>query len=66
LKLVVELDGFSHDLRPDYDAARDRWLSAEGYRVLRFTNEDALRNTEGVITSIREEIAHLKSGQAHP
>ena len=44
LKLVVEIDGFSHDLRSGYDKARDRWLVDEGYRVLRFTNADVLTN----------------------
>ncbi|HEY6814283.1 MAG TPA: DUF559 domain-containing protein [Croceibacterium sp.] len=47
LKLVVELDGFSHELRPEHDARRDRWLAREGYRVLRFSNEDAPQNAEG-------------------
>jgi len=42
LRRVVEIDGFSHDLRPDYDTARDRWLRGEGYQVLRFTNAELL------------------------
>ena len=40
LKLAVELDGVSHDLRPERDAARDRWFAGRGYRVLRFANAD--------------------------
>jgi BirA family biotin operon repressor/biotin-[acetyl-CoA-carboxylase] ligase len=44
LKLVIEVDGFSHDLRLGYDDARDRWFAGEGYRVLRFTNADVLRD----------------------
>jgi BirA family biotin operon repressor/biotin-[acetyl-CoA-carboxylase] ligase len=59
LKLVVEIDGFSHDLRPDYDAARDRWLRGEGYHVLRFTNADVLGDGEAVAIVIREEVARL-------
>jgi BirA family biotin operon repressor/biotin-[acetyl-CoA-carboxylase] ligase len=67
LKLVVEIDGFSHDLRPDYDAARDRWLRGEGYHVLRFTNADVLGDGEAVAIVIREEVARLAgSGLAHP
>jgi len=62
LKLIVELDGVSHDLRPDYDAARDRWLAGEGYRVLRFANADVLRDPEAVATAIGEEVRRL----AHP
>ena len=60
LKLVVECDGFSHDLRADHDAARDRWMRDEGYTVLRFTNADVLENTEGVVETISTEVERLK------
>ena len=55
-KLVVELDGESHDFvsRVRQDAARDRWFESRGYRVLRFTNDDVLKNLEGVVLSIAE------------
>ncbi len=59
--LVVELDGFSHNMRQGHDAARDRWLAQAGYRVLRFTNADVLENVEGVVTAIQSAIA-----DAHP
>jgi very-short-patch-repair endonuclease len=35
-RLVVEADGPFHD--PEHDAKRDAFLSAKGFRVLRFTN----------------------------
>ena len=62
LKLVVELDGFSHDLRVERDAARDRWFAGKGYRVLRFGNADVLRDAEGVARAVQAEVARL----AHP
>jgi very-short-patch-repair endonuclease len=31
---------------------RDRWLTARGYRVLRFWNHEVLKNTEGMLTAI--------------
>ena len=37
--VVVEVDGPVHDDRADYDAERDRILTARGLRVVRFTNE---------------------------
>ena len=55
LKLVVECDGFSHDLRPEHDATRDRWMREAGYTVLRFTNAEVLESTEGVLETIRTE-----------
>ncbi len=61
LRLVVECDGFSHDLEPEKDARRDGSMQAEGYTVLRFANEDVLHNTEGVVQMIRQEVERLKS-----
>ena len=55
-RLVIEVDGVSHDWaeRQQRDATRDRWFVKQGYRVLRFTNDDVLRHLEGVVTMIRE------------
>lgn len=61
LKLVIELDGFSHDVAPQRDSMRDEWMTAQGYTVLRFTNADVSDNTEGVVTAIRIRIAELRS-----
>ena len=55
-KLVIELDGFSHESSEDYDQARDAWMSAQGYRVLRFLNADVLGNLEGVAIVIRAAV----------
>ena len=55
-KLIVEVDGESHDFlsRLQQDALRDRWLESRGYRVLRFTNDDVMKNLEGVVLTIAE------------
>ncbi|ASJ90090.1 endonuclease domain-containing protein [Porphyrobacter sp. CACIAM 03H1] len=68
LLLVVELDGFSHDVTPERDARRDAWMAAHGYTVLRFTNEDVHSNVEGVVSAIRQEVERLRGlkGRAHP
>jgi len=70
LELVIELDGFSHDVAPDRDARLDRWMAEPGYTVLRFTNAEVLANVEGVATAIRSEVERLRglrgSGSAHP
>jgi very-short-patch-repair endonuclease len=49
-KLVIEVDGESHDFeeRIRKDAQRDEWFVSRGYRALRFTNDDVIRNLEGV------------------
>jgi very-short-patch-repair endonuclease len=37
-RVIVELDGPTHDARAGYDAVRDAWLRGQGYTVLRFEN----------------------------
>ena len=54
--LVVEVDGWSHDVRQGYDAQRDEYMKSLGYRVLRFTNEDVMNNLEGVVISITQAL----------
>ena len=52
-RIIVELDGHSHDIDPVRDLWRDSNLRELGYRVMHFTNEDVLGNVEGVVTAIR-------------
>ena len=61
LKLVIELDGHSHDVAPERDEIRDTWMAREGYCVLRFTNAEVLRNVEGVMTAIRSEVQRSRN-----
>ena len=50
-KLIVEVDGGQHS-ENKRDAIRDRYFIDQGYRVLRFWNNDVLSNLEGVLTMI--------------
>lgn len=52
-RLVIELDGGQHDQQCDADARRTRQIEANGYRVLRFWNNDVLGNIEGVLSEIQ-------------
>lgn len=48
-KLVIELDGSQHaELRRIYDEGRTAWLASQGYRVLRFWNNDVLKAPRSV------------------
>jgi very-short-patch-repair endonuclease len=51
-RLVIELDGGQHALQRNSDAARTEFLEAQGYRVLRFWNNEILTNIEGVLHRI--------------
>ncbi|HEY0597476.1 endonuclease domain-containing protein [Sphingopyxis sp.] len=58
-QLIVELDGYSHDMRQAYDQRRDHWLAENRFRVLRFTNSDAMANIEGVVSEIERTLGPL-------
>ena len=49
-KLIIELDGSQHGEATD--AGRTRFLESQGWRVLRFWDNDALAQTEAVVDSI--------------
>jgi very-short-patch-repair endonuclease len=55
-RLIVELDGGQHVERSAQDAARTAALEAQGYLILRFWNNDMLRNIDGVLESILETL----------
>ena len=55
-KLVIEIDGGQHGLQAAHDEARTERLEADGYRVLRFWNNDVLSNIDGVLTEIRHAV----------
>jgi very-short-patch-repair endonuclease len=46
-KLIIEADGGQH-ADNTYDAKRDAWLTSRGFTVLRFWNDEVLRNPRGV------------------
>ncbi len=53
-RLVVEVDGAtpSTDEELAFDRRRDAWFAANGYRVLRVTNDDVYRHLDGVCETI--------------
>jgi very-short-patch-repair endonuclease len=58
-KLIIEVDGGQHD--GEADADRTRLIEAEGYRVIRFWNNDILCNSDGV-WSVIDRVLH----ERHP
>jgi very-short-patch-repair endonuclease len=55
-RLIVEADGGQHAANAA-DRNRTAWLEGEGWRVLRFWNNDVLANTEGVVLAILRELS---------
>jgi very-short-patch-repair endonuclease len=52
-KLIIELDGGQHAIQVAADARRTAFLEKQGYRVLRFWNNDVLTNLEGCLTVLQ-------------
>ncbi|KKC25885.1 endonuclease domain-containing protein [Sphingomonas sp. SRS2] len=64
VRLVIELDGGQHDLQAGEDEVRTRRIEAEGYRVIRFWNNDVNDSLDAVLARIAEALA--ESSEAHP
>ena len=54
--LVVEVDGDIHDLQQEEDARREKVLSEMGLRIVRFRNEEVVRNLSAVLGKVSESI----------
>ena len=54
--LVIEVDGGYHNdpTQKEYDQQRTLYLNEKGFKVIRFTNEELLGNTEAVLTKIKD------------
>ena len=50
-QLVIEIDGGQHSENAA-DTTRTAWLHSQGWKVLRFWNNDVLSNTNGVVETI--------------
>ena len=59
-KLVIEIDGGTHDADDTHDAMRTRFLEAQGYRVVRYSNRDVMQNLEGVLIHLTGVIAEMR------
>ena len=64
-RLAIELDGFGHG-RPErqiHDVERDKYLTSQGIKVLRFWNSHLRRNAQAIRDTIFEE---LQKRAPHP
>lgn len=55
-RLIIELDGAQHAEQVGYDRCRTAFLEQEGFRVIRFWNDEVLRNMDMVLDVIYEAI----------
>ncbi|MCH9045759.1 MAG: endonuclease domain-containing protein [SAR324 cluster bacterium] len=59
-KLVIELDGGIHESRHEEDSARQARFHELGFKVLRFANEEVIRDIEAVLAQIRNNLNRRK------
>lgn len=52
LKIIIELDGSQYMSNQVYDEQRTLFLESQGFRVIRFWNNDVLNKTSSVLDSI--------------
>ncbi len=64
-RMIVEVDGDTHD-DPARDQARDLKLADFGYRVLHVTNDDVMRNVEGVLVRISDALRGVANPHPNP
>jgi very-short-patch-repair endonuclease len=58
-KLIIEVDGGQHINQQGYDEQRTALLQSKGYKILRFWNNDILKNLDGVMQVILEAIGEI-------
>jgi very-short-patch-repair endonuclease len=51
-RLIIEVDGGQHAEDANYDTDRDAWLRNQSFVILRFWNNDVLKNIDGVMEVI--------------
>jgi very-short-patch-repair endonuclease len=65
VRLIVEVDGGQHARCGDHDL-RDSELRRQGWRVLRFWNNEILTNCQGVLRAIAEMLGSRHERNPHP
>ena len=55
-KLIVELDGGQHVAQIASDAERTAFLESNGFRVIRFWNDEMLKQTDAVLEEILRQL----------
>ena len=55
--LVVEVDGDIHDSQHEEDARREKVLRELGLKIVRFRNDEVLKNLSAVVEKVREQIS---------
>ena len=61
LKLIVEVDGEIHEYTKQEDEIRQTFLESEGFKVIRFTNNEVMDNINAVLNKISNTVTRMQS-----
>jgi very-short-patch-repair endonuclease len=64
LRLAIEIDGDSHAASAEHDAAKTGALNALGISVVRYFNNDVMKNLEGVYDDLLCRVGQIREGGA--
>jgi len=65
-RLIVEIDGGQHDRSSPRETERTGFLKNQGYRMLRFWNNEVLANLDGVHAAICGALSGITPTQTLP
>ena len=65
-RLIVEIDGGQHEGSSPHELERTMFLQGQGYRLLRFWNNEVLANLDGVHETIARELGSITPTQTLP
>ena len=59
--LVIEVDGGVHEKQKEYDHERDAVLLARGLKIIRFSNDQVMEDTQSILAEIRRHLPHVET-----
>jgi len=60
LGFVVEIDGFTHDDKENYDKKRDNYLKNLGLKVFHIPDKEIKNNLDGIIQWLKKEVVGMR------
>ena len=66
-RLIIEVDGSQHGIEDGRarDQKRTQWLESEGYRVIRFWNNDITQNVDSVMEAVYAALYGSHAAERH-
>ncbi len=65
LRLIIEIDGYTHDYNYEHDLHRQEKLESFGLQLIRFTDEDIRKHLNDVLRIIKVKICEIEEGSGY-